>query len=83
MTYNIKTGKEKCQGYAHNNSSVRLINTTYFMNLKKLTSARDHLKTSNLSRMTSKKILDLDGWAPEPAIQLGDAGQRIPCFDSC
>ena len=36
MTYNIKTGKEKYQGYAHNNSSVRLINTTYFMNLKKI-----------------------------------------------
>ena len=55
MMYNIKTGKEKYQGYAHNNSSVRHINTTYFMNLKKLTWARDHLKTSNLSRMTSKK----------------------------
>ena len=30
-----------------------------------------------------KKILELDGSTPEPAILSGDAGQRIPCFDSC
>ena len=51
------------------------------MNLKKW--ACDHLKTSNLSVDNFKKILDLDGSTPEPAIRLGDTGMRIPCFDSC
>ena len=41
------------------------------------------MKTSNLSADNFKKILDLDGSTPEPAIRLGDTGQRIPCFDSC
>ena len=41
------------------------------------------MKTSNLSADNLKKILDLDGSTPEPAIQSGDTGQRIPCFDSC
>ena len=30
-----------------------------------------------------KKILDLDGSAPEPVIWSGDTGQQIRCFDSC
>ena len=30
-----------------------------------------------------KKILNLDGWTPEPAIRSGDTGQRIPCYHSC
>ena len=41
------------------------------------------MKTSNLSADNLKKILDLDGLTPEPAIQSGDTGQRIPCFHSC
>ena len=45
--------------------------------------ACDHLKTSNLSADNFKKILDLDGSTPEPAIRSSDTGQRIPCFDSC
>ena len=49
----------------------------------KKTWACDHLKTSNLSADNFKKILDLDGSTPEPAIRSGDTGQRIPCFDSC
>ena len=57
------------------------INTTYFIWIKKW--ACDHLKTSNLSADNFKKILDLDGSTPEPAIRSGDTGQRIPCFDSC
>ena len=43
----------------------------------------DHLKTSNLSADNFKKVLDLDGSTPVPAIRAGDTGQRIPCFDSC
>ena len=54
------------------------------MNLKKnWTWACDHFKTGNLSVDNFKKILELDGSTPEPAILSGDAGQRIPCFDSC
>ena len=53
------------------------------MNLKKLNSSLNHLKNSNLSADYFKKILDLDGSTPEPAIRSGDTGQRIPCFDSC
>ena len=30
-----------------------------------------------------KKVLNLNGSTPEPAIRSGDTGQRIPCFDSC
>ena len=41
------------------------------------------MKTSNLSADIVKKILDLDGPTPEPAIRTGDTGQQIPCFDSC
>ena len=41
------------------------------------------MKTSNLSADNFKKVLDLDGLTPEPAIWSGDTGQRIPCFDSC
>ena len=41
------------------------------------------MKTSNLSADNFKKILDLDGSTPEPAIRSGDTGQPIPCFDSC
>ena len=41
------------------------------------------MKTSNLSADNFKKILDLDGSTPKPAIRSGDTGQRIPCFDSC
>ena len=36
-----------------------------------------------MSEDNFKKVLDLDGWTPEPAIRSGDTGQRIPCFDSC
>ena len=32
--------------------------------------------------MLFKKMLDLDGSAPEPAIRSGDTGQWMPCFDS-
>ena len=28
-------------------------------------------------------MLDLDGSTPGPALQSGDTGQWIPCFDSC
>ena len=38
---------------------------------------------SKLSADNFKKMLDLDGSTPEPAIRSGDTGQRIPCFDSC
>ena len=41
------------------------------------------MKTSNLSADNFKKILDLGGSTPEPAIRSGVTGQRIPCFDSC
>ena len=41
------------------------------------------MKTSNSSADNYKKILDLDGSTPEPAIRSGDIGHRIPCFDSC
>ena len=41
------------------------------------------MKTSNLSADNFKKILDLTGSTPEPAIRSGDTGQRIPCFESC
>ena len=41
------------------------------------------MKTSNLSADNFKKILDCDGWTPEPAIRSGDTGQRISFFDSC
>ena len=41
------------------------------------------MKTSNLSADNFKKVLDVDGSTPEPAIWLGDTGQRISCFDSC
>ena len=41
------------------------------------------MKTSTLSADNFKKILDLDGSTPEPAIRSSDTGQRIPCFDSC
>ena len=59
-------------------------NTTYFIWTKKiLTWACDHLKTSNLPADNFKKIFDLDGSTPEPAIGSGDTFQRIPCFDSC
>ena len=46
-------------------------------------SACDHLKTSYLAADNFKKILDLDGSTPEPAIRPSDTGQRVPCFDSC
>ena len=35
------------------------------------------MKTSNLSADNFKKVLDLDGSTPEPAIRSGDTGQRI------
>ena len=38
-------------------------------------------ETSNLSADNFKKVLDLDGSTPEPAIRSGDTGQGIPCFD--
>ena len=38
---------------------------------------------SNLTADNFKKILNLDGSAPEPPIRSGDTGQRIPCSDSC
>ena len=43
------------------------------------------MKTSNLSadNFNFKKILNLDVSTPEPAIQSGDTGRWIPCFDSC
>ena len=41
------------------------------------------MKTSNSPADNYKKILDLDGSTPEPAIRSGDTGQRMPCFDSC
>ena len=54
------------------------------MNETKLNlSLQNYLKTSNLSPNNLKKILDLDGSTPEPAIRSGDPGQRIPCFDCC
>ena len=41
------------------------------------------MKKSKLSADNFKKILELDGSTPEPAIRSGNTGQRIPCFDSC
>ena len=41
------------------------------------------MKKNKLSADNFKKILELDGSTPEPAIRLGNTGQRIPCFDSC
>ena len=41
------------------------------------------MKKSKLSEDNFKKILELDGSTPEPAIRSGNTGQRIPCFDSC
>ena len=41
------------------------------------------METSNFSADNFKKVLDLDGSTPEPAIRSSDTGQRIPCFDSC
>ena len=62
---------------------VQHINTYFIWIKKNWTWACDHLKTSNLSADDFKKVLDLDGSTPEPAIRSGDTGQRIPCFDSC
>ena len=55
------------------------------MNINRVTLQHncDHLKTSSLSADNFKKVLDLDGSTPEPAIRPGDTGQWIPCFDSC
>ena len=39
------------------------------------------MKTGNLSADNFKKILDLNGSPPEPAIRSGDTVQ--PCLDSC
>ena len=52
---------------------------SYELKKKKLT-AYDHLKTSNLSADNFKKMVDLDGLRPEPAIRTGDTGQQIPFF---
>ena len=41
------------------------------------------MKTSNLSQENFKKLLDLDGSTPEPAIRSSETGQQVPCFDSC
>ena len=41
------------------------------------------MKTSNLSADNFKKIFDLKGATPEPAIRSSDTGQLIPCSDSC
>ena len=41
------------------------------------------MKASNLSADNFKKVFDLDGSTPGPAIRPGDTGQRKPCFDSC
>ena len=41
------------------------------------------MKKSKLSADNFKKILQLDGSTPEPAIRSGNTGQRIPCFESC
>ena len=40
-------------------------------------------KLVTCQRITSKKILDLYGSTPEPAIRPSDTGQRIPFFHSC
>ena len=53
------------------------------MNLRKLNLSLRSLKTSNLSADNFKKMLDLKGSTPVPAIRSGDTGQRISCFDSC
>ena len=41
------------------------------------------MKTSNFSADNFKKILNLDGSTPDPAIWSGDTDQRILYFDSC
>ena len=41
------------------------------------------MKASNLSADNFKKVFDLDGSTPGPAIRPGDTGQWKPCFDSC
>ena len=38
---------------------------------------------SKFSADNFKKVLDLDGSTPEPAIRSGDTFQRIPCVDIC
>ena len=56
---------------------VRLMNTAYFICiLKNWTWACDHLKSSNLSADTFKKLLELRGSIPDPAIRSGDTGQQ-------
>ena len=37
-------------------------------------------KLVTCQRITSKKMVDLDGLTPEPAIRTGDTGQQIPFF---
>ena len=41
------------------------------------------ISNSKLSADNFKKILDLDGSTPEPALRSGDTGQWVLCFDSC
>ena len=41
------------------------------------------MKRSILSADNFKKVHELSGSIPEPAIRSGDTGQRIYCFDSC
>ena len=64
--------KSKFKGAAHKHNIFHMNSKR-----KKLT-ACDHLKTSNLSADNFKKMVDLDGLTPEPAIRTGDTGQQIP-----
>ena len=64
-------------------STCDVFNCLFPLDVKKWTWACDHLKTGNLSADNLKKILDLDGSTPEPAIRSSDTGQRVPCFNSC
>ena len=64
---------------------VQLMNITHFTcSLKKLNlSLRSHRKSINLSADNFKKVLELSGSMPEPAIWSGDTGQRTHCLESC
>ena len=42
-----------------------------------------NLKSSNLSADNFKKVRELSGSMPEPAVRSGVTSQWIHCFDSC
>ena len=55
----------------------------WYETLEKINLSLRSFETGNLSADNFKRILDFDGSTHEPAVQSGDMGERIPCFDSC